>query len=126
MTFVVFCRGDLISCKIEDLLKIRFADNGKLQVNLIAEVIFPNIELSKSALPYGHVLNTTTAHRYVVMKNSSKAAVNYKWYIQPAGRLLYSRGTNVGYHGIESCFVRCPAMILSPVPCLKTLLYAKP
>ena len=66
---------------------------GKLQVSLHAEVIFPNIELSKSALPYGHVLDTVSAHRYVVMKNSSKAAVNYKWYIQPAGRLDFLPGS---------------------------------
>lgn len=85
ITFGVLCRGDLKSCKIEDQLKIKFADMGKLQVALHAEVIFPNIELSKSALPYGHVLDTVTAHRYVIMKNSSKAAVSYKWYIQPAG-----------------------------------------
>ncbi|KAK9833148.1 hypothetical protein WJX74_008612 [Apatococcus lobatus] len=84
VTFNPNYRGDLKSCTIEDLLKIRFADNGKLQVTLIAEVIFPNIELSNSTLPFGHVLSTAVAHRYVVMKNSSKATVNYKWYIQPS------------------------------------------
>ena len=80
----VGCRGDLKSCTLEDVLKIRFAENGKLQVKLVAEVIFPNVELSKSALPFGHVLSSSTAHRYVVMKNSSKAPVSYKWFMRLA------------------------------------------
>ena len=63
-------------------MRIKFAEMGKLQVKLVADVIFPNVELNKSALAFGHVLSTSTAHRYIVMKNSSKAAVNYKWYIR--------------------------------------------
>ncbi|KAK9837393.1 hypothetical protein WJX84_007955, partial [Apatococcus fuscideae] len=82
VTFNPHYRGDLQSCTLEDVVRIKFAEMGKLQVKLVADVIFPNVELNKSALAFGHVLSTSTAHRYIVMKNSSKAAVNYKWYIR--------------------------------------------
>ena len=49
-------------------------------INLMGEVIFPNLLFEETDIDFGCILNDTECSRYVSVTNTSRLSVSYQWY----------------------------------------------
>ncbi|XP_029009061.1 hydrocephalus-inducing protein homolog isoform X2 [Betta splendens] len=74
------CCKDQVSRVVNELLEIRYQGHPQQDmVELHAEVHFPNLHFSSTAVDFGCVLNCTDTSKYVTITNCSPLPVSYKW-----------------------------------------------
>ncbi|XP_056273332.1 hydrocephalus-inducing protein homolog [Pseudoliparis swirei] len=74
-----FCQ-DRVSRVVDEVLKIHYLGHPQQDaVGLHAEVHFPNLHLSSTAVDFGCVLNFTRNRRAISMTNCSPLPVSYHW-----------------------------------------------
>jgi len=72
-------KTDKISGEIKSKLSIHF-DHPYVQfVQCVGKVCFPNLELSKTEIDFGSILNFTQKKISIKMKNTSVMPVEYEW-----------------------------------------------
>ena len=49
-------------------------------INLMGEVVFPNLKFEDQNIDFGCILNDTEMSKYVTVTNTSRLTVNYEWY----------------------------------------------
>ncbi|KAK2841889.1 hypothetical protein Q5P01_012089 [Channa striata] len=71
---------DRVSRIIDEVLEVNYQGHPQQDtVNLHAEVCFPNLHFSSTAVDFGCVLNSTENHREITITNCSPLPVSYHW-----------------------------------------------
>ncbi|KAL5255873.1 hypothetical protein ACHWQZ_G011188 [Mnemiopsis leidyi] len=63
-------------------------------VNLMGEVVFPNLKFEEQNIDFGCILNDTEISKYVTVTNTSRLTVNYEWYFNIKKQPKYLPVTN--------------------------------
>lgn len=58
-----------------------------------AEVEYPNVELGKSSIDFGYIVNETTKCMSLTLRNTSSLPVAYEWYLSDCSTLKNIGGT---------------------------------
>jgi hydrocephalus-inducing protein len=71
---------DRVCGVVKQLLTVVYMDHPqKDSVNLVGEVVFPNIALSQDRLDFGSVLNDTTKQLSITISNPGVLPLDYEW-----------------------------------------------
>ena len=80
VTFDPDYRGDRRSHEVRNTLKVVYADNPHVdEVAMGADIRFPNLDVSASAIDFGSVLNDTTKRETFTVTNSGHVPARYEW-----------------------------------------------
>ncbi|XP_071313817.1 hydrocephalus-inducing protein homolog isoform X2 [Trachinotus anak] len=74
------CCEDRISRVVDEFLEVHYQGHPQQDiVELHAEINFPNLHFSSTAVDFGCVLNCTDTHRVITITNCSPLPVSYRW-----------------------------------------------